>query len=149
MRYGGVPESEALKFVTLNPAKQLHIDEYVGSLEPGKHADFVVWSGHPLSTYSHAEQTWVDGRKYFDRAADLEAREAIAAERQALIQEVRDATKSDEDEEAAEGEEAEPEGEGDPDPETDETDPDPEDVDHIVDSFHGPHAHALNQGGGR
>ena len=151
VRWGGVPESEALKFVTLNPAKQLHIDEYVGSLEPGKHADFVIWSGHPLSTYSHAEQTWVDGRKYFDRTADLESREAITAERQALIQEVRDANKADADEKAAD-EKAESEGEGDPDadPETDETDPEPgpNSVDRLIDSFHG-HPHSGTQEAGR
>lgn len=68
MKYGGVPEEEALKFVTLNPAKQLRIDQYVGSLEPGKQADFVLWSSSPLSTLSRCEQTWIDGRKYFDRA---------------------------------------------------------------------------------
>ena len=50
VKYGGVPPEEALKFVTLNPAKQLRIDEHVGSLEPGKDADLVVWSGSPLST---------------------------------------------------------------------------------------------------
>lgn len=106
VRYGGVPEEEALKFVTLNPAIQLGIERWVGSLEPGKHADFVIWSGHPLSTATHAEQTWVDGRKYFDREADLEAREAIAAERQALLQEVRDAGEK-EDEKDAEAEDEE------------------------------------------
>jgi imidazolonepropionase-like amidohydrolase len=93
VKYGGVPEDEALKFVTLNPAKQLGVDGRVGSLEPGKDADFVVWSGHPLSTYSVCEQTWVDGRKYFDRAEDLAGREAILAERQALIQKVKEAKK--------------------------------------------------------
>ncbi len=65
-KYGGVPEQEALKFVTLNPARQLRIDQYVGSLTPGKHADLVVWSGRPLSTLSRCEQTWIDGRLYFD-----------------------------------------------------------------------------------
>ncbi|MGD9646499.1 MAG: amidohydrolase family protein, partial [Pirellulales bacterium] len=53
VKYGDVPPAEALKFVTLNPAKQLRIDKWVGSLEPGKHADLVVWSGSPLSVYSH------------------------------------------------------------------------------------------------
>jgi len=48
VKYGGVPEEEALKFVTINPARQLRVDGRVGSLEPGKDADFVVWSGHPL-----------------------------------------------------------------------------------------------------
>src|SRR5438067_3513936 len=44
VKYGGTPEEEAVKFVTLNPAKQLRIDRWVGSLEPGKEADFVIWS---------------------------------------------------------------------------------------------------------
>lgn len=67
VRYGNVPEDEALKFVTLNPAKQLRIDRYVGSIEVGKQADLALWSGHPLDTLSRCEQTWVDGIKYFDR----------------------------------------------------------------------------------
>jgi N-acetylglucosamine-6-phosphate deacetylase len=86
VKYGGVPPEEAIKFVTLNPAKQLRIDEYVGSLEAGKHADLVVWSGSPLSTRSRAEQTWVDGRKYFDREEDLKVREQVRDMRAALIQ---------------------------------------------------------------
>ena len=52
VKYGDLDEAEALKLVTINPAKQLRIDKYVGSLEIGKDADFVIWSGHPLSTYS-------------------------------------------------------------------------------------------------
>ena len=98
VRYGGVPQDEALKFVTINPAKQLGIDRWVGSLEKGKHADFVVWSGHPLSTYAIAEQTWIDGRKYFDREDDLAGRQAIAAERKALMDEVRASEEAAEDE---------------------------------------------------
>jgi imidazolonepropionase-like amidohydrolase len=47
VKYGEVSEEEALKFVTINPAKQLRIDSKVGSLEPGKDADFVIWNGHP------------------------------------------------------------------------------------------------------
>ena len=96
VRYGGVPEDEALRFVTINPAEQLGIGAYVGSLEAGKHADFVVWSGHPLSTYSVAEQTWIDGRKYFDRAADLAGRETLAAERAMLMEKIRAAQASGE-----------------------------------------------------
>lgn len=88
VKYGGVPEEEALKFVTLNPAKQLHIDNRVGSLELGKDADFVIWSGHPLSTYTICEQTWIDGRKYFDRQEDLKLREQVEKERARLIQKV-------------------------------------------------------------
>jgi N-acetylglucosamine-6-phosphate deacetylase len=86
VKYGGVPEEEAIKFVTLNPAKQLRIDEYVGSLEAGKHADVVIWTGSPLSTKSRVEQTWIDGRKYFDREEDLKKREQVREMRAALIQ---------------------------------------------------------------
>jgi imidazolonepropionase-like amidohydrolase len=85
VKYGGVPEEEALKFVTLNPARELHMDHRVGSLEPGKDADFSIWNGSPLSPLSRCEQTWVDGRKYFDREADLAGREALAREREQLI----------------------------------------------------------------
>jgi N-acetylglucosamine-6-phosphate deacetylase len=88
VKYGSVPEVEALKFVTYNTAKQLGVDKQVGSLEPGKDADLVVWSGSPLSTLSRCEQTWVDGRKYFDQAADREQRKEIAQRRAALIQRV-------------------------------------------------------------
>jgi hypothetical protein len=68
----------------------LKIDDRVGSLEAGKDADFVIWSGDPLSTLSRAEQTWIDGRKYFDIDADAEARVRVAAERSRLIQKVLD-----------------------------------------------------------
>jgi N-acetylglucosamine-6-phosphate deacetylase len=88
VKYGGVPEAEALKFVTLNPAKQLRIDQYVGSIEVGKDADIVVWSGSPLSTLGHVEQTWVDGRKYFDRAEDAKARAKQREMRVALVQRI-------------------------------------------------------------
>ena len=86
IKYGGVPPEEALKFVTLNPAKQLKIDDRVGSLEVGKDADFSIWNGSPLSPYSLCEQTWIEGRKYFDRGADLAGRDALAKERAQLIE---------------------------------------------------------------
>ncbi len=85
-KYGGVAEEEALKFVTLNPARQLRIDQYVGSLTPGKHADLVVWSGRPLSTLSRCEQTWIDGRRYFDLESDAQMRNRDAQLRARLIQ---------------------------------------------------------------
>lgn len=88
VKYGGLSEEEALKFVTLNPARQLHIDDRVGSLEPGKDADFVIWNGNPLSTYTLCEQTWVDGKKYFDRSEDMKIRQQVKAERARLIQKV-------------------------------------------------------------
>ncbi len=88
MRFGGVSEEEALKFVTLNPAKQLRIDQYVGSLEPGKHADIVLWNGHPLETTSRCDQTWIDGRKYFDFVEDRALVAEQAKMRAALVQRV-------------------------------------------------------------
>ena len=85
VRYGNVPEHEALKMITAGPARQLGVQDYVGSLAEGLHADLVIWNGHPLSVYSRVDQTWVDGRKYFDREADLVARERLEDERQQLI----------------------------------------------------------------
>ena len=103
VKYGGVPTEEAIKFVTLKPAKSLKIDDRVGSLEVGKDADFSIWSGSPLSPYSTCEQTWIEGRKYFDRAADLAGRGALAKERDDLIAAVRAAKKGPDDGKLASG----------------------------------------------
>ncbi len=86
VKYGGVPPDEAMKFVTLNPAKQLRIERRVGSLTRGKDADLVVWSGSPLSNLARCEQTWIDGRKYFDREEDAAARERQEKMRAVLVQ---------------------------------------------------------------
>ncbi|MHB1050668.1 MAG: amidohydrolase family protein [Bacteroidota bacterium] len=86
VKYGGVSKTDALNFVTLNAAKQLRIDKRVGSLEPGKDADFVIWSGDPLSTYSRCEQTWIDGRRYFDLQEDAAMNADINAKKAELIQ---------------------------------------------------------------
>ena len=72
VKYGGLSEEEALKLVTINPAMQLRVDQWVGSLEKGKDADFVIWSDHPLSTKAVCEQTWIDGRRYFSLELDQE-----------------------------------------------------------------------------
>lgn len=88
VKYGGLDEAEALKFVTINPAKQLKIDKHVGSLEVGKDADFVIWSGHPLSTYSICEQTWLDGKQYFSLENDKYLRERDGKVRNDLIQKI-------------------------------------------------------------
>lgn len=79
-------EQEALNFVTLNPAKQLMIDDRVGSLEEGKDADVVVWTGNPLSSLSRPEMTFVDGRLLFSRDLDASMRARDASERHRLIQ---------------------------------------------------------------
>ena len=88
LKYGGVPEATALEMITLNPAKQLRLDKQVGSLEAGKDADLVVWSGDPLSCLSRCEQTWIDGRKYFDRGKDLARRAEANRRRAALVQKI-------------------------------------------------------------
>lgn len=85
VKYGGTPEEEALKFVTINPAKQLGIDKMVGSLEVGKDGDFAIWSGNPLATSSVCLETWIDGKQYFEREAAQRRGEARNAERLALI----------------------------------------------------------------
>lgn len=86
VKYGNVPEEEALKFVTLNPAKLLHLDKRMGSLAPGKDADVVVWSAHPLSIYAKAEKTFVDGKCYYDAERDRIMREEMEKERARIIQ---------------------------------------------------------------
>jgi adenine deaminase len=77
-------EIEAMNTVTINPAKQLKIDQWVGSLEPNKQADFVVWSQHPLSTQAVCEETWIDGRQYFS----VSRNEALLARDERLRQEI-------------------------------------------------------------
>lgn len=86
IKYGDMSELEAWKMVTINPAKLLHIDDRTGSLREGKDADIVLWDGHPLSVYTKAEKTLVDGAVYFDLAQDQEKRLAMAQEKNDLIQ---------------------------------------------------------------
>ncbi len=85
VKYGGISEEDAWKFVTLNPAKLLHIDDKVGSIKVGKNADIVLWSGHPMSVYSKAEKTLIEGVTYFDIERDKQSREAIKKEKSELI----------------------------------------------------------------
>lgn len=84
----GVNEIDALSTVTNQSAKAIAIDGKVGSLEAGKDADFVIWSGNPLSQFTKAEQTWVDGRKYFSLDEDKTLRADVAKQRAQLIQAV-------------------------------------------------------------
>ena len=112
VKYGGLAPEEAIKFVTINPAIQLAIEDRVGSLEAGKDADIVIWSGDPLSTMSRAETVFVDGREYFSLDQDMAHRERIASERERLIQKLmreqaKLPEKKDEPEEANEGEDTE------------------------------------------
>lgn len=86
VEFGGVSEEEAWKFVTLNPAKTLHLQARMGSVKQGKDADLVLWSASPLSVYARAEYTWVDGIKFFDRTEDLLKQQTIQKERTRLLQ---------------------------------------------------------------
>lgn len=86
--YGGVKEEDALKMVTLNPAKALHLDHRMGSIQPGMDADVVLWSDHPLSIYARAEYTFIDGIRYFDRTADAAMQAAVQKERERLVSEM-------------------------------------------------------------
>lgn len=85
MKYGGVSSEDAWKFVTLNPAKLLHMDERVGSIKEGKDADVVLWNADPLSIYAKPEKTIIDGVVYFDIEKDKAMRDQIQKERQFLI----------------------------------------------------------------
>lgn len=84
VKYGDVPEEDAWKFVTLNPAKLMHIDQYVGSIQTGRDADVVLWSGHPLSIYTKAEKTLIEGAVYFDLEKDKAMREEIEVQKNLL-----------------------------------------------------------------
>jgi imidazolonepropionase-like amidohydrolase len=84
IRYGGLSEDEALAMVTINPAKQLGIDDKVGSIEVGKSADLVLFDKHPLSGFSKPQKVWIDGHEYFDREKDLEVRPEFEKKKKAL-----------------------------------------------------------------
>jgi imidazolonepropionase-like amidohydrolase len=84
MKFGGLSETEALKLVTLNPAKQLHIDKWVGSIEVGKDADLVIFDKHPLSVYSVPQKVLIDGEVYFDREKDIAHRAEVEKEKKEL-----------------------------------------------------------------
>lgn len=85
IKYGGLTEVQALKLVTLNPAKMLHIDDKVGSIKTGKSADIVIWSDNPLSIYAKVEKTIIDGKIYFDRELHQKASEYIKVEKARII----------------------------------------------------------------
>jgi imidazolonepropionase-like amidohydrolase len=94
VKYGGMSEEDALKMVTLNPAKMLHVDDKVGSLKAGKDGDVVVWSDHPLSIYAKSLYTIVDGIVYFDRVKDEQLQKIVDVERNRIIKKMNSEKKS-------------------------------------------------------
>ncbi|AYO57093.1 amidohydrolase [Chryseobacterium sp. 6424] len=85
VKYGNVPQEEAWKMVTLNPAKMLQIDDKVGSIEPGKDADLVLWTDNPLSIYAKVSKTFVDGILYFDAAQQPAKDKMVLDEKNRII----------------------------------------------------------------
>jgi imidazolonepropionase-like amidohydrolase len=92
MKWGGLSREEALKLVTLNPAIQLGVQDRVGSIEVGKDADLVLFDAHPLSMDAVVQQTYVDGKLFFDIRLDAERQRAIEEERKALMEKQRGRT---------------------------------------------------------
>ncbi len=62
----GMSREKALEALTIEGARMMDIDDRVGSLEPGKDADFIILSGDPFSVYTKVEQTWIEGEKVWD-----------------------------------------------------------------------------------
>jgi imidazolonepropionase-like amidohydrolase len=90
MKYGGLTETEALSLITINPAKQLAIDNRVGSIEAGKDADLTIYDKHPLSNFAKVEKVFIDGDLYFDRTSDLAQRQAHEIEKKKLVDKEKD-----------------------------------------------------------
>jgi imidazolonepropionase-like amidohydrolase len=62
------PEEQAIRWITINPAWALGLDDRIGSLEVGKNADVVLWSGNPFSVYTRPDRVWIDGVQLYDRS---------------------------------------------------------------------------------
>ena len=92
MKYGGLTREEALALVTINPAKQLGVDNKVGSIEVGKDADIVIYDKDPLSNYAKVQKVWIDGNKYFDRDSDVSGRPNKELEKKKLADKEKAAT---------------------------------------------------------
>lgn len=85
VKYGGMSEEDALKMVTLNPAKLLHLDQRLGSIKEGKDADLVLWTDHPLSIYAKVRFTIIDGIIYFDAVKNDQLTKDVEKERMRII----------------------------------------------------------------
>jgi imidazolonepropionase-like amidohydrolase len=93
MKYGGLSEDEALAMITINPAKQMQIDKWVGSIEVGKDADIVIFDQNPLSMYAKVEKVFIEGKQYFDRDSDITERPKVEARKNGLAQKEKEAEK--------------------------------------------------------
>ncbi len=89
MKYGNMSETEALKMITLNPAKQLGVENRAGSIEVGKDGDLAIFNGHPFAPASRVEKTIVDGKVLFDRADAMTLEKLIQAAKRTTTQEDR------------------------------------------------------------
>ncbi|MBS1581118.1 MAG: amidohydrolase family protein [Bacteroidetes bacterium] len=85
MKYGGMRAEDAWKMVTLNPAKALHLDGRMGSVEAGKDADVVLWSADPLSIAARVELAFVDGVRCYDAQQDVKQHAVVQAERARIV----------------------------------------------------------------
>lgn len=93
VKYGGVSENDALAMITIMPARQLGLEDRVGSLEIGKDADIVMFDKHPLSNYAKVQKVMIDGEMYFDRDRDATDRAAREKEKKALIEKAKERQK--------------------------------------------------------
>ena len=92
MKYGHMSYDDALALVTLNPAKQLGIDKMVGSIEVGKDADLVLYNHDPLSVYAVPQKVMIDGKIYFDIAADAQKNLSVEKEKAELVAKLKTRT---------------------------------------------------------
>jgi len=93
IKYGGVTEDEALAMITINPARQIGLDQRVGSIEPGKDADLVIYDKHPLSNYARVQKVLIEGEVYFDRDRDVSQRGERESRRKALVEKAKEQQK--------------------------------------------------------
>ena len=85
MRYGGLSAEQCLDLITKNPAIQLGVGDRIGTLTAGKDADFVIWSDNPLSQNAVVLQTWIDGKRYFDRSLEPQRVDEVVKQRAAYL----------------------------------------------------------------
>ena len=71
-KYGGLNDDEALALITINAAKQLGVENRIGSIEVGKDGDIAIFSAHPLSIYTIPQMTIIEGKIYFDIENDAD-----------------------------------------------------------------------------